>query len=525
MATDDSRQLAQQTPRPKVPWSEIFAFVVIAGIVIAGVLAGVLAGASAQGILTNLGFYASIAIIFAILALGFNLQWGYTGLFNAGIAGFYLIGAYTAAIAITAPSPPIVIGGIPVYPGHLGGYSLPLAAGVILAMLASGVTAAVIALPALRLRADYLAIATLAFASILQIFATNLQSVTGGAIGITGIPKPIAFQTADAPFLNAITIVGIGSAILLLLLLLLQFMAESPWGRVLRAVREDEEATMALGKNTFNYKLQAFALGGALMGLAGALFAVTLSYVSPSSSFAPSVTFSVWVMVIVGGSGNNRGVIVGAFLIYGMEWLSVQLKDLVPQSPTALPPGLQGFAWFIALIGVVVTLMGLLYIVTGWGLLKLRMWAWWITVIASIISIVSQLTQFAVVPAYGFPYLVVLPISMLIYLRWVRGAFMQARAASMSSSGEPPPSGPPAVPKRTRRMPRRRPVGVTVLGILAILFGIVAVPGGLVVLAAFGLIVKDTIFYVRLMIIGVLLILLILHRPEGILREKKRVLG
>src|SRR5437899_8317013 len=115
-------------------------------------------------------------------------------------------------------------------------------------------------------------------------------------------------------------------------------MAESAWGRVLRAVREDEEATMALGKNTFNYKLQAFAMGGALMGLAGALFAVTLGYVSPSSSFAPAVTFSVWVMVIVGGSGNNRGAIVGAFLIYGLEWLSVQLKDYVPIAlATCLP--------------------------------------------------------------------------------------------------------------------------------------------------------------------------------------------
>jgi len=446
-------------------------------------------------------------------------------LFNAGIAGFYLIGAYTMAIAITAPSPPIVIGGIPVYPGHLGGYSLPLAVGVILAMLAAGSAAAIVALPALRLRADYLAIATLAFASILQIFANNLQSVTGGSIGITGIPKPITFLSADAPFLNAITIVGIGSAILLLLLLLLQFMAESPWGRVLRAVREDEEATMALGKNTFNYKLQAFALGGALMGLAGALFAVTLGYVSPSSSFAPAVTFSVWVMVIVGGSGNNRGAIVGAFLIYGLEWDSVQLKDLVPQSPTVLPPDLQGFAWFIALIGVVVTVTGLLYIFTGWGLLKLRMWAWWLTVIASIISIVSQLTQFVVVPAYGFPYLVVLPISILIYLRSVRGAFMVARAASAASSGLPLPSGLTSVPKLTQRMSPRRPVGVTVLGTLAIIVGLLAVPGGLVVLAAFGFIVKDTVFYIRLMIIGVLLILLILYRPEGILREKKRVLG
>src|SRR5437660_6685134 len=246
--------------------------------------------------LINVGFYISFAIVFALLAIGFNLQWGYTGLFNAGIAGFYLIGAYVAAIAITAPSPPIVVGGIPVYPGHLGGYSLPLAAGIILAMFASGATAAIIALPALRLRADYLAIATLAFASILQIFANNLQSVTGGAIGITGIPKPIAFTTADAPFLNALTIVGIGSAILLLFILLLQFMAESPWGRVLRAIREDEEATMALGKNTLNYKLQAFALVGALMGLAGALFVVPRCYISPSSTIPPPVTLSVLVI-------------------------------------------------------------------------------------------------------------------------------------------------------------------------------------------------------------------------------------
>ena len=271
----------------------------------------------------------SIAIVFAILALGFNIQWGYTGLFNAGIAGFFLIGAYVAAIAITPPSPPIIIGGVPVYPGHLGGFQLPFVAGAILAMLASGTIAALLAIPTLRLRADYLAIATIAFAEIVRIFAINLETVTGGTIGIILIPRPIQFEPPDL-FLNAVTIVGIGSAILLVLLLVLQFMAESPWGRILRATQDDEEATMALGKNTFRYKLQAFALGGALMGLAGALFAVTLVYIEPSASFAPSVTFSVWVMVIVGGSGNNRGAILGAFLIYGMEWLSVQLKDYVP---------------------------------------------------------------------------------------------------------------------------------------------------------------------------------------------------
>src|SRR6266571_921523 len=310
----------------RIPWSELIAVGVIGAIVLIGGLEGWRVGADTQGILTNIGFYVSIAIIFAILALGFNLQWGYTGLFNAGIAGFYLIGAYITSFAITAPAPPILSGPIVTYPGHLGGFSLPLAVGLILAMFVSGATAAIIALPALRLRADYLAIATLAFSVILQIFTTNLQTLTGGSIGILNIPKPIEFTGPNAPFLNEATIVLIGAAISLVLLLLLQFIAESPWGRVLRAVREDEEATMALGKNTFNYKLQAFALGGALMGLAGGLFAVTLGYISPGSSFAPAVTFSVWVMVIVGGSGNHRGAIVGAFLIYGIEWLSVQLR-------------------------------------------------------------------------------------------------------------------------------------------------------------------------------------------------------
>ncbi len=281
------------------------------------------------GLLTNFGTYVSIAIVFAILALGFNIQWGYTGLFNAGIAGFFLIGAYVAAIAVTAPTPPVKIGDVTVVPGHLGGFQLPFAAAAILAMLASGATAALIAIPTLRLRADYLAIATIAFAEIVRHLTINLESLTGGAIGIFLIPRPIEFSPPDL-FLNVMSMVAIGGAILLALLLMLQFMSESPWGRVLRATREDEEATMALGKNTFGYKLQAFALGGALMGLAGALSAVTLVYIEPAVSFAPAITFSVWVMVIVGGSGNNRGAVLGAFLIYGMEWASVQLKDLAP---------------------------------------------------------------------------------------------------------------------------------------------------------------------------------------------------
>src|SRR5213594_3030705 len=229
--------------------------------------------------LINVGFYISFSIVFAILALGFNLQGGYTGLFNAGIAGFFLIGAYTAAIAITPPTPPSTG-----YPGHLGGFQLPLAVGALLAMAMSGLAAALVALPTVRLRADYLAIATLAFAEVLRVVAINWESVTAGTIGIFPIPQPVEFNPPSA-FLNAMVKVAIGAGVLLILLGVLLFMTESPWGRVLRAVREDEEATMALGKNTFLYKLQAFAIGGALMGLAGWLFTITINYIEPSGSF------------------------------------------------------------------------------------------------------------------------------------------------------------------------------------------------------------------------------------------------
>jgi branched-chain amino acid transport system permease protein len=467
----------------ELPWSEVIVFGAIGGIVLVGVLSAAVAGATPKGMLTNLGFYVSIAIVFAVLALGFNLQWGYTGLFNAGIAGFYLIGAYVAAIAITPPTPPIVIGGVVVYPGHLGGYSLPLVAGVLLAMIVSGGTAALVAIPALRLRADYLAIATLAVAVILQIVTTNLQTVTGGSIGITGIPPPILFQGVDASFLNAVTMVAIGAIVLLALILSLQFMSESPWGRVLRAIREDEEATMALGKNTFNYKLQAFALGGALMGLAGALYAVTLGYLSPASSFAPAVTFSVWVMVIVGGSGNNRGAIVGGFLIYGMEWLSVQVRDQAASGLAASYVFLRGL--FLALgVGAIVAFLVVVLLrrFVSDRRRTLALGAGTLGAYAAVLVIFGVLD-----PVWGTIGLLGLMVLFLLLER-----------------------------SRVSKTARR------------ILIAAAATYGGgwaFVLLQQFAASsVADSFFYIRLMLIGVLLIVLIIYRPEGILREKRRVL-
>jgi len=281
---------------------------------------------------------------------------------------------------------------------------------------------------------------------ILQIATTNLQSITGGSIGITGIPPPIQYEGTDAQFLNAMTLVGVGALILLASILVLQFMAESPWGRVLRAIREDEEATMALGKNTFNYKLQAFAIGGALMGLAGALYGVTLGYLSPASSFAPSVTFSVWVMVIVGGSGNHRGAIVGAFLIYGMEWISVQVRDQ-------------------AVVGLAANYVLMRDVFLGLGVNAL--------VALGLIFVLGRLRP---------------------GLAWAHPLALCRRSA-------------------------------VVRGVVLTAFAVYGVGWAFILVEQFApSAVGDTIFYTRLMLIGVLLILLIVYRPEGILRERKRVL-
>lgn len=275
--------------------------------------------------------FVALACVWALLALGLNLQWGYGGMFNAGIAGFWAVGAYTAAIVTTPPSPPNEFG----YPGHLGGFaplfpaiggfSTSILAGMVLATLAAGVAGLLIAIPTLRLRADYLAIATLGLAQITTISINNLQSVTGGVFGIPQIPRPFEFQRAT--HLTELSFMAFVGLILLGVLLLVDRMSRSPWGRLMRAVREDEDAAMAIGKNTFALKLQTFVIGASLMGLAGALFAYFQRVITVQNQFTPADTFTVWTMVVVGGSGNHKGVVAGAFLFYFLFWFSTRAKD------------------------------------------------------------------------------------------------------------------------------------------------------------------------------------------------------
>jgi branched-chain amino acid transport system permease protein len=280
-------------------------------------------------------FFLSMALTYAIICLGLNVQWGQTGLFNVGVAGFVAIGAYASALLTT-----------PDTPDRLGGFGLPIVAGWIGAALATGLASFLVGALTVRLRADYLAIATFGVAVMVQLCLLNLQGLTGGPFGIGFIPRPFA-ATATNPALFAALNLALLLAVVAALYLGLERLLRSPWGRVLRAIREDETAARALGKNADRFRLQAFAIGGAIMGLAGAAQAHFIGFIAPEN-YQPMLTFQVWAMLIAGGSGNNRGAILGAIVVWGLWAFSA------PAIAALFPPDQQAraAALRIVLIGV-----------------------------------------------------------------------------------------------------------------------------------------------------------------------------
>ncbi len=259
-------------------------------------------------------FFLTFASVYAMLALGLNVQWGYTGMLNVGVAAFFAVGAYTSAILTT-----------PASPDHLGGFGLPFWAGFIGAMVASGILAAGVGWITLNLRSDYLAIASIGIAEIVRLFLKNEEWLTNGVRGIAGIPRPLA----DLPGLEALKLLALALALVALVYWANERAYRSPWGRVLRAIRDNETATRAMGKNSLAFRVQAFCLGAAIMGLAGAYYAHFVGFISPEAFDPIFATFIVWVMLIAGGSGNNKGAILGAFVIWGVwsgsEWLTTRL--------------------------------------------------------------------------------------------------------------------------------------------------------------------------------------------------------
>jgi branched-chain amino acid transport system permease protein len=280
-------------------------------------------------------FFLTMALTYAIICLGLNVQWGQTGLFNVGISGFVAVGAYVSALLTT-----------PDDPNRFGGFDWPIAAGWLGGALATSFISFLIGALTIRLRADYLAIATFGVAVVVQLCALNLEALTGGPFGIGFIPRPFA-ETAGNPLLFSLLNLGTVALLVIALYIVLERLALSPWGRVLRAIREDEAAALALGKSAVTFRLQAFAIGGGIMGLAGAVQGHFIGFIAPDN-YMPMLTFQVWAMLIVGGSGNNRGAILGAVLVWGLWAASAAaVAALFPPGEQARAAALQ-----IVMIGV-----------------------------------------------------------------------------------------------------------------------------------------------------------------------------
>jgi branched-chain amino acid transport system permease protein len=245
-----------------------------------------------------LAYLTAMAIsagIYALMALGVNLTWGMAGMVNLGLAGFFAVGAYATALLTKA------------------GFPIPL--GIAAAAIAAALTGAGVALVTARLRADYLAIVTLGFSESVRIAASNEIWLTNGSDGIAGIPGPwrgtLTPQQFNLLFLGIVVVFLIGTFVLL------QRIGHSPFGRVLRAIRDDEDVAAVAGKHVLAFKVKAFALGAAVLGVAGALYAHETSYVAPDI-FAPLLTLNIILALVAGGVGNNVGAVLGAVLIVAL---------------------------------------------------------------------------------------------------------------------------------------------------------------------------------------------------------------
>ena len=319
------------------------------------VLAGVGLGFSLRGQLNTIATLTFFIGVFAMLSLALNLHWGYTGLFNIGIVGFMAVGIYVMALV---SKPLYEAGGA----AQVGGLGLPIVVGMIAGMAAAALLGLLVALPALRLRADYLAIVTIAMSEIVRFsfLSGELQQFQlfgervgfGGGSGlILDYTDPIeAFLSfvglwdAYLGFVSAFEVVipsnpkpivdGLVYGALLLASVaayywLLKRTGESPFGRVLKAIREDEDVANSLGKNTNRFKIKAFMLGCALMGLAGILWFMRSGAVTPNT-FRPRITFFIWIALIIGGAGSNTGSVLGGAVFAALLYQGPRtLKNLI----------------------------------------------------------------------------------------------------------------------------------------------------------------------------------------------------
>ena len=277
------------------------------------------------GILSFLVSFAVMASIYAIFTIGLNVHWGYTGLLNYGIAGFFAVGAYTTAL-FSSVKP---TGMMAAYVKQAFGFGMPFPLGVLGAAIVCGLIAALVGLLTLRLSEGYLAIATIGIAETIRMLLNNESWFANGPQGLVGLPQPLR-NLLPPMYYNYVYLV-----IVLIFLGIVYIAVErgirSPWGRVLRAIREDEVMASADGKNVVGFKLQSLIFGSMIMGIAGALYAHYTGAIQPGIFEPLFGTFIIWTMLTLGGTGNNRGAILGAFLVWALwSWSTFILLKIVP---------------------------------------------------------------------------------------------------------------------------------------------------------------------------------------------------
>jgi branched-chain amino acid transport system permease protein len=336
--------------------------------IIAGVVAALgLAWGVERGDLTYMVSFSTMAMIYALLSLGLNSQWGLAGHVNFGVAGFFAVGAFTSALVTTT----MPVGALAAYSQQAFGLDQPFLVGVIVAGLVSAAVGYLVAIPVLRLRTDFLAIATLGIAEIVRLIFQNERWLANGPQPLRGIPQPLACLFDDpgcgwAPSWLTAWIQPLGprdygygyflivAIILAIIYIALERISRSPWGRVQRAVRDEENSAAMSGKPVTYRRIESFVIGSFIMGIGGAIYAhymVSIDYSHFNPLFA---TFIVWVMLMLGGSGNNKGAILGAFVVWGV-WTGAQsLVDLISPALTLISPDLPSrsayFRWMLVAI-------------------------------------------------------------------------------------------------------------------------------------------------------------------------------
>jgi neutral amino acid transport system permease protein len=262
------------------------------------------------GTIIDAAFSAALgpqAIVFALAAIGVNVHFGYTGLLNFGQAGFMSIAAFGLAVTVVT-------------------WDMPFWLGLVVGMIAAVVLALVLGVPTLRLRADYLAIVTIATSEILRLVfgAVEFKDTFGGSNGLTGFVRP--YQRLN-PYDDGLSLgvvsfsrndlwsITVGWTLVAICCIIVWALMRSPWGRVLKSIREDEDAVRSLGKNVFAYKMQALVLGGVFGGIAG-IFHILKQGSAVPTDFNTTFTFYAYAALLIGGAARVLGPVVGSMIFW-----------------------------------------------------------------------------------------------------------------------------------------------------------------------------------------------------------------